>query len=472
MKPFFFSPSNYKLWIIVALLFKGIIFLHKLSAPAGSFLDIPIWGNVSADSQGYIAPVDNFLKSGEYYDDYRMPGYGIIYFFFKLFAKKATALNIMLVLQWMIASVSVYALGLTALKLFDEKRLFYLCFGIYLFLPHASIWDSYILTESFSASFFIFSFYFLITATDSPKRYFLAGLFITWCVFLKPVFAPFLLLYGLHLFLQHYKNSRVLVKAFSFYLIVFLLAEGTWVYRNYIKYDRFIPLTKSVYHTPPFVEYWLSSWQFFQAIGVDMINWEPRLSLTKNIPDNIPEGIYTSQFNRDSLIALKRLVEVEKNLTDTAKREKYALIIDKKLKLYTFSFKNERPLQYYIVAPWRLLKIYIFKRSDFFFWNDFSKKMSFLEGVSVLFLMVYSFRAVIILCLLSIPFIIKKHYGSSSHWVLLTAATYFIFLFPVVLRLVETRYIIPGLGFIVICASYMLLLIYKKLIALYKKNYA
>jgi hypothetical protein len=112
-------------WITIALIVKFVPFILLLhNKPLN---DIPgFWGGVQGDTYSYLAPIENFIKSGNYDPDFRMPGYGILFYPLLLLFTKAVACNIIIILQYIVAAVSVYYLALTAKNIFSSNKIFYI----------------------------------------------------------------------------------------------------------------------------------------------------------------------------------------------------------------------------------------------------------------------------------------------------------------------------------------------------------
>src|SRR5208283_4201159 len=111
--------------------------------------------------------------------------------------------------QLAFSSLSVYLLALTSMNLFNKVQPFYFVFYLYAISSFASLFDSLLLSESLATSFLIIAVYFFFLyfrgfSTPAPgfsgravapghakKDIFFSGLFLTWVVFLRPVFAAF-----------------------------------------------------------------------------------------------------------------------------------------------------------------------------------------------------------------------------------------------------------------------------------------
>ena len=148
------NPSNWKFWLILAFILKGLLFVFCIFKEYHAS-KIGIWWGTTGDSNTYLLPIENLIDHGKYYLDYRMPGYGIFYLPLYFLFSKVVAINILLALQLIVASISTYVLALIARKIFKTDAVFYITFYLYGLSIYANMFDETILTESFTTSFFI-----------------------------------------------------------------------------------------------------------------------------------------------------------------------------------------------------------------------------------------------------------------------------------------------------------------------------
>ena len=83
--------------LIFIVIVKVLTFVWLLSYPGVNVIK-GFWGFSSTELlSGHILGIENFLKTGNYTPDERMPGYGFAYMLPKLFTDRATACNILIV---------------------------------------------------------------------------------------------------------------------------------------------------------------------------------------------------------------------------------------------------------------------------------------------------------------------------------------------------------------------------------------
>jgi len=467
---FFRDPSKWQFWILVSLVCKGLIFIFILSKH--DINTIPgFWGATGGDTDGYITPIDNLIKYGQYSPDFRMPGYGIIYLPFALLFSKPLGPNLLIIFQFIMAALSVYPLALIARHLFKSAFIFYTTFYLFAVSTYSNLFDSMLLTESLSTSFLIFSVFFLLQALKGQRksRYILSGILLTEVIFMRPVFIPLLALYALVIFIN---QKQTFLPKLLLFLVPFICFEGLWITRNYLSHKKFIPLTvtfispgiEKSYKLPfiIFVQSWGGSWIWWDPTAE--IRWfgvkETRLSGMAPLKDNnisIPDYIYTSKFNLDSLVILKQqltnyLSDSAHTISDSIKREELMTIIRNKCNLYAQSIKYEKPFLYYIKAPLVITKKFLVHSGTY---NLFDKSASELSPVAYVFKIFYSLLYLLVIGLGIIGLLLlTKQSISFASLILITGTTiYCIIIHPIILRYSEARYLVPVYPFMIICVA-------------------
>jgi hypothetical protein len=454
------DPEAWKFWVILALFIKvGFSccciseFHNKTEIYHGAlFL-------TSGDSSSYFDPIDHFILNGVYEDDFRMPGYGWLYYLLRLVFSSTASLNCLGFLQLLLSATSVFILGKLCRNLFKCDRAFYLGYFIYLISTFTSIFDSFLLTESFCTSAAIFSLYLLSKEETSGFDLLFSGFFITWCIFLRPIFAPVILLQVLFLFFNRKGNSfQFITKNMICFLLLFLLVEGTWIYRNNIKYHRLIPLTKCVFYPDNYKTYEYNMISFCRAFG----GWEAGVHLNFNIPDSkvereenelsVPSTIYTSAFNLDSLIILKNKIEKmnEPGVTVSEKMEINKFLTEKFF-LYTNSIRRDKPFVYYISSRLRAFKYFFLNSGTInLFYKPFHELNLIQKVIKLFYSTVYYF--VLIFGFAGFLMLFVKGRKTKRYLFILVAFTglYLVLACPLILKFDERRFLVPAYPLLVI----------------------
>lgn len=263
------------------------------------------------------------MATGHYMPDHRMPGYGIIFLLFRLLFSYNTTYNCIIIIQLFLSASSVYLMALIARFLLKSRRAFYLTFYLYLICTYSNYFDVCLGTECMCTTFLLFATWLLILYTSFRKNSYLffSGLFLTWTIFLRPAFAPALLIFGLILLIFFIKNKIKWLKPALIFMSTFILIDGAWTVRNQAVHHRIIPLTvDGVYY--PYIDssYMRPMFEFVETWGGASDIPDPNSAMSwfggvlfpgEPVPahyDSVPDYIYNSTFNKDSLVKLRLMV--------------------------------------------------------------------------------------------------------------------------------------------------------------------
>ncbi len=484
-KSFLKDPSRWQFWVLIAFLCKGIIFIFLLYRNGESGLP-GFRGIIAGDTGSYLIPIENLILHGSYAPDFRMPGYGILYMPYIFLFRRTIAFNLLIISQFIVASLTVYPLALTAKNIFKSNTLFYLTFYLFAISTYTNLFDSTLLTESFATSFLILSVFFLVKAiqieTKRSLNLFMAGLFLTEVIFLRPVFMPLILLFALVLFTCFFidKSQKNSFLNLTLFLLPFLVFDGLWVARNYSKYDKLIPATASIAYPKIMNSYYYPIYTLARSWGGSDQVWEPNAEIRwfgindglepqlHNVKVTLPSYIYTSKFNYDSLVILKKQLTVyishESDTVAINSPEMKSLlsIIRGKCFLYANSIKSEKPFLYYVIAPIMRIKTFLIHSGTP---NLFLTLTSQLNPVAYTIKIFYSLIYLLVIGFGAIGMILLfKRSILFTPVVLITGIVFYtILIHPVILGMCEKRYFVPAYPFMLICAAYAISWAYKKI---------
>lgn len=427
-KYFLKEPGNWIFWVIMAFLFKGLFFIfllckHDYSSISG------FWGGTGGDTETYLLPIDNFIKTGNYFPDLRMPGYGILYLPLAFLFHKLVACNLLISLQFIVAALTVYPLALIAWYLFKSKIIFYLTFYCFAISSYSNLFDDILLTESFTTSFLILSIFFLLKSLQEKARHekldlFLSGLLFTETFFLRPVFIPLVAVFMAVLLLHHARinSKKNMLLRVAILLTPILIGDGSWIVRNFAKYHVIIPTMKSIYSPQIENSYLGPLYTFVQSWGGSEVYWDPSAEIRWFIPKTVsvlqpqfadkrtilPDYIYTSAYNYDTLQSLEKQLSLylatgADTLKDSLRRKALLAIIRAKCKKYANSVRAEKPLLYYVTAPLILTKKFLIHSGTY---NLFNTPASKLNGISFSVKVFYSMLYLVILALGAIAIVV------------------------------------------------------------------
>lgn len=466
-------------WIALALLVKGAFFGWYLTQTYKH--DVAgFWGQSNGDMMTYVQPVEALLNHEGFKTDDRMPGYPGLYLLFRLPFGSAAACNIIIVLQVITAAISVYVLGLCALRLFRSERAFYWVYFIYLFSSFTSVFDAYFLTESLAASASVFFLWAYLHFEEQPDRWLLllmAGAWLAWSVFLKPAHLPLLAIppaiWAIR-WLRGQRPVRWFVRSSFVFLLPLLLADSAWMVRNYREYGQVIPLLKSPWYSRSF---WPTNYfdmlTFCQTYGEDFAYWFPNTDMrwlmgwanNKFLPplrwyedEHLgppPDYVYTAKFNRDSLIQVRNLYAAIANNPDMPEEPKKAIAakVQARLQRYTRSVREDNPWVYYVWSPARYLFTFLNGTWGYNFLDDIIP-----ARWPRLLLRIYHYLFVLIPGLTGLVFLTRRGWRRDDRLLLIPMAFgYCLFVYVLVLRHAETRYLVPFYPFLVLSAAYTFL---------------
>ena len=201
--------------------------------------------------------------------------------------------------------------------------------------------------------------------------------------------------------------------------------------------------------------------------------------------DSLPDYIYTSKFNKDSLYMLrskvKAFVALQKpaldsfyKSTDSNWFKAFAIFysplkpvspaaaalqtdIDNKFDRYTASIKNENPFLYYVKARLVLLRKFFFDNNEVFF------KRGQIPGIGKLMVLFFHCYYLFLLFFGLVGIVLLGGKGIRNNFMALlfcVIPAYCIVIHPLVLRLADNRYLIPVWPFFIACAAYSISMIY------------
>lgn len=504
----FKNPSQSFFWIVLAFFFKGVIPLVQLMIAHRANPHLLSFDFVG-DSPSYTDPIENLLASGHYWPDRRMPGYGAIYLVFRLFLSYTATYNVIVIAQLVVSSISVYVLARLSHLVLKSGRAFYLTFYMFLLSNYSNYYDICLMTESLSSSFLIFgTWYFALYLQpgDEPARkrklrfLFLAGFFLTWTFFLRPVFTLILPIYGILLLYHSFKNKIHFIRPVLIYALACILIDGAWLVRNYSVHNKFIPLSNNFYypyvegsymgHMQSFVQTWGGAIDLpdphsaFSWFGGILFPDEPPVSNYKY--DSIPDYVYTSVFNKDSIYRLRKEVQhfiaLQKPAVDSFYASKgddwyraFVILyeplkpvsqqaailqndINAKFDRYTNSIKKEHPFVYHVRSRITLLQKFLFENNEAFLTRGqipgLKKFSSFFFHFYYYFILFSGITGIVAL-------LWNGLHNNFLYLLLCIIPAYTIIIHPFI-RSADNRYLLPGWPFLIACSAYFILIVYSR----------
>ena len=201
---------------------------------------------------------------------YIMPGLtGVLAFFMLLFGKGAGIVAFKL-FQVLLQGLSLYLIFLISRKVFNSGIGLLAC-GIDLLYTAEIYASNLVLTEVIFKFFLLLLIYISLWAIESKslKLYLWGGVIWTGAVYFRPTLGAFPLVILLMWIKERYSWGEI-IKFTSTVLMVFLCLMSPWWIRNYLTFDRFIPLTLSSgnpFYQGTFIHYDQSSGRLPYELG-------------------------------------------------------------------------------------------------------------------------------------------------------------------------------------------------------------
>ena len=371
-----FSTKDYLKWFFLALAIRSVVFVFfyfqfKQNWPSDLIhSSIVVFHN---DSPGYYEPLEA-MSIGLGYDSVcRMPGLAPIYALIRAVFSQENTILFIVFLQVIVGAMSVVALASAAYRLIGTKLAHGIVFWVYAISTFVSIWDHAALSDSFSISFLVFGFYFLVKLKEDYKWYYalLFGLFLTWSIFHRPahiiifpvVFLFILAIKGLNL--KSLKNAI----SFSFIAILpFIIVESLWVKYNHDKTGRiFFLQDKDELCFATLASYHVAVRNLVIERGGDFKEWSKQTELAwimdgkAETKFNFRDDYFTNSYPQDSLIELKRLYTISRLDSIPIEERNIAKFRVEKLALaMSADYKENRKFDYYLLSRLRQLQLLAF----------------------------------------------------------------------------------------------------------------
>lgn len=463
MKQFFQRNKITLKWIGLAFCIKIPIFLFFAYSFQQYWPQRLVTNNIfiaAGDTWGYYDPCEAFVKGRGYNSYCRMPGLLPIYVLLRLVFDKIWTKTIIIILQFIVSTLSVYVLARIAKMLFKTDRAFKITFFLYAFSSFVSIWDHFGYADSFGVSMMIFAIYFLLKSKTENKLFplLMSGIFITWSIFFRPVHGvliPLLIL----IYLIDLKQILNSIKNIALFCLPFTICIGFWINHNYKLSNRLIVLQGPTTECfPGITEEMVAIRELITAWGGDIQPWANGSAAkwffrpqTLKEGENLNEGnIMTLAYNQDSLVKLREMFhELNKPQESVAKKDSIRAKLISTALTYKSSYVKEHTFNYYFINRLRVLKnLLIRQRLDDMPFPSISKMTFFqkvIKGGYFILLQIINILG-FIACLIAL---IKKN-------ILALVPLSFVFLFSFILSYIEQRYLAPVYVLNILFITYLL----------------
>lgn len=469
------SKRETLLWLLGAVVVKGA-YLLLLGGPP----------QLNGDAIVYIESIETLVTQGTYAWDLsrpetfaaRMPGMILPYGFFRLWAGPSDSQALQQIFQAGLDSIAVVAMLLFAAQVGVGATVARGVALLYMVSTLVSSWNNLLLTESLATSGSFLGLWLCVRGSQarSWRHLGLGAVFLAWVGFLKAFYFGWIAVIALTLtWIELRRDGGTRSKAVRTGMAVilpFVLLASLWTIRNERRTGRLIPLQDGInggYLYPPEFEALRS---YMQAVGGDFVSWNPkaevrwfdpwagqRRPIEASFP---PDEIDLSQRLATRACDARRLQDVRSAYrtaqvaSDEAIRRASSARAAEGLIACRQAFIAERPFEYHLVAPIRLVKSYLGHSGTY---NLFSRPFSGLTATEKAFKL---FQSAIHLVAVSLGVLgacwVLLVNLRSTHFALPVAAAALghTLGFPLILRLAEYRYLVMAYPLLLLCGAVMI----------------
>ena len=456
------SPSNARLWLPVCIVLKFLLLFFLINQDRPTTIPESI-AVCSGDCDSYLSPIDGMVETGVYSSAFRMPGYGSLYFPFRLLFSKEIAVSLLIIFQTLIDAIAVYVLCILLFRITGKQTAFYATFLFYGIGVTVSCYNNWVMTESVTASAFIFGFYFLwkYFQKESPFYLLAAGLMFTWLYFLRPVNFPILIIVAYFLFFRSSSKYRMRT-ALAFLLPAIVLHSG-WVIYNYQYGKKLYFLTETRYFNSN-DRYVMANWEFCKTFGdfkaftgyfdANGLTYFGQAQEYDQDDIHIPAEVYTRDFTEDSLLLVRSLFKEIRSTTNERNTDSLSQAISVRLEHYAESVRKNHPFLFYFKTPVNLTLRFVVQSGVH---NLFYKPFTFLTPVqkTIKLFFIGIFATVSLLFFSGFVIFFRQIVRNDLLLLAYELAFYGIVIHAIVLRNVELRYLVPFYPLYVIGAAFV-----------------
>ncbi len=417
--------------------------------------------SMAGDASGYLEPTRAFIEDGAAIDACRLPGFLPVYGPLLSVFGDPVAKNTIVILHLLVDIFSVWFLGRIAFMLFSRRVIQNLTLLLYGFSSFNSVYVHCGFGEIFHLFLLILGVWAFLRYREQKKTSWLisAGIALTWSLFFRQItivpYGVIGVLFVLGMFWDGVPMKLLLQRAFAFAAPV-LIVLGVWTAYNYRNHQRFIPLAKRSYECfQSFPAHKSAILEVVSGFGGDWTYWgkEGKWFHDPSIPiDQFPfsERVFTDDYTVETLDSLR--IAFKTSLTMDRNDPAYAPLVEEILAIgarVSTSYKQEKPLDFYVVNRLRLTRDFLFPtrldnlpfpaREEMAPWQ-----FGFKAG-ALLFLIFTNILGVIGLFL---------RRWSIHHTIVISVVGFLIYL-----GLIEQRYFAPAHPFMLISAAYVLSLL-------------
>lgn len=471
-----FSRPELLGWFLLAVLVKGSYLLLLGHSPV-----------LAGDAIVYIQSIETLIESGTYAWDTtrpetlaaRMPGMLVPYGFFRLFFSSVDSQALLQCFQTLLDSFTVVAFLAFADQLRLSLRIIRGAGLLYLLSTGVSTWNHHLATESLAAAGSFLGIWVCTRGVEARKGSYLllGGSLLAWVGFLKAFYFSWIVAIAVSLvwvvLARHKAPPLYAIRVGLAILLPFLILLSSWTLRNFAVTGRLIPLQDGLNGGYAYAPEFIALRTYMQTIGGDFVSWNPKAEVRwfdpwagQTLPpqpefppdeSDLASRVATLACNQEKLKAVRHAYRVARTTTEASVRREAQAAASRGLVQCGHAYIAERPLEYHVVAPFRLLGGYLGHSGTY---NLFSRPFSQLSAGEKSFKLFQSLLHVGAV-LLGVPgaiWILLTSCRNTAHVALpvAIAALGHALGFPLILRLAEYRYLVMAYPLLFLCSAVLI----------------
>lgn len=456
------NDFSWKRWLPLIVVIKLVVFLYFAFQLKATSPDVLVggWAATTGDTPGYYDPAQHLAEGKGYDSACRMPGLIPMYVpMAMLFGEEGAKIS-MIFLQFLLSAISIYLLGKWAYFIFKKKWVFIITVLLFAISSFTSIWDHYLMSDSYSTSFFIFSIYFLQRYQISQKNKSLlwAGLFLAWAVFFRQIFIVAFPIIFIILIIWNWKKWSLMLASLIVFIFPLVLSLGLWIGYNRQQFNREVVFTTPIEEcfSTYSVEYQMMT-KFLIDMGYgepfwtdgSVVQWMIRSKENQKMP-NIPDRHFTTQCNADSLMLLRENFRVYLK-SESPVKDSAAVTLRERITRYSNAYHTEKKFNYYVLNRLRhAQQLLVPLRIDNLPGPAFHE-MNFVEKIIKIFYLVLFTVVVIVGMLVMVGLFFTKNNSERWWWMLPLGL---VFALTMILGFVEQRYLVPVYPFMIVAVAF------------------
>ncbi len=287
------ASEIYKSWVMIfilklifAFVFCQFFFRNIPERQLGSL------SYASGDHHSYMGAMENYISTGQYFfmnergdtiKAGRLPHFAIPYWLFRQAFSPALSADLSTVMNIALDVSAIVCMSLLVFSLLSASRkTYYLALFLGIISNYVSNWAFNTVPDGPAASLMMIGIFYLWKAfkdsVRTGRQVFLASLFFTWAIVLRPyliaLVAVMALLFLLHLIKK--QSLRVLLKCAVIAVLPLLFFVTPWVIRNYYLSGKIIPFQQDMYAGYGYYPSELSLRKLITLLGEDgSTYWSP-----------------------------------------------------------------------------------------------------------------------------------------------------------------------------------------------------